>query len=254
MQEDNSELEGKVEAGADDRESSPLFQKRAEAASDLEGQDLLPEKDTEERSAADFVLKEFGIENPEDLSKFPFGDREKILEQIEDSELREEVEDRLKALQPEEARAESEEGDKEAQEKEQEKEKRSSEELQRIAEAIAERNLNIAESTLKNHVTGFIVEYVTGNKEYAQDVEELTRMIETPIIKGMLRALCIVDSAMAARNQEEFGKISSEALRLFDEGWDEKGSEIEKDLGDAIERASRGGEMRRSSKAEVTAK
>ena len=114
--------------------------------------------------------------------------------------------------------------------------------------------MNIAESTLKNHVTGFIVEYVTGNKEYAQDVEELTRMIETPIIKGMLRALCIVDSVMVARNQEEFGKISNEALRLFDEGWDERGSEIEKDLGDSIERASRGGEMRRSSKAEVTAK
>ena len=105
-----------------------------------------------------------------------------------------------------------------------------SERVRRLAQQIAERNLNVADSALKDHISGLLVKFMTGDREFAKVMAEISHMLRTPILKTMLRTLCITDAAFEAKDHKEFQSISREAVKIFDERWPEKERKAEEDF------------------------
>ena len=87
------------EAGeAGEAKIHPIFRRSAEAQEGAS--EVLPQSGSEERKAADFLLAQFGIDNPEELRTLPFGDREALLDKIKDPQLRAEVEAKFGEVSP----------------------------------------------------------------------------------------------------------------------------------------------------------
>jgi len=222
------------EAGeAGEAQIHPIFRRSAEAVKGAS--EVFPPTGSEERKAADFLLSQFGIDNPEELRTLPFGDREALLDKIKDPQLRAEVEARFGEIKPGETHELSHDERKRTKEEKPEKEA-DSERVHRLAEQIAERNLNVADSALKDHVSGLLVKFITGDREFAKGMAEISHLLKTSILKTMLRTLCFTDAAFEAKDHKEFQSISREAVKLFDERWPEKERKAEEDFRTHLEK------------------